>query len=780
MTKCRKIIAKYYKKYNYLYTPFWLISVAIFVFLSIYFSSSSYLIYGGEGNYYINLTETASLYQYSWNEKNFSTGASNPVLNYPFIIFGILALLQRINLRFSNLISIFFVYYLPFISMFVLTKRCFKLNLSSSIILSLFYVLNPFSSYYLWQLMFWNTSILFILPIYFILINQYFYDEKKLFIFFGITSLVLCAGFSNFPLFAVALMSIPFFLIINSFIISSRFESKKFFINIVITYISFFLFNFWWIQNIFFNFKNGGLLYSKDYAIGFLESGIRSNIFYKLFSLTWIIPDNPEYDFFGYFYNLKFLGIFLLIPFIFIIYYFSRFKKGSRSSTVLILFFLLLLPLTAGTSGPLSWMYIFFIKNIPFFSIFKTPWYKFGVLLIFLITITISLLVTYLNNKKRKFFYLLFGFYLIICVVPFLTGNFIPENKIAEDKYQSRKFVYKDEYKQTIEMINKDENIYRVLSLPGSLNYQVAMLNHENKYYTGLDIIMYALNKDVVAAYDTNNPLLFTKISDENWSKILSLYNIKKIIVNKDIYPWFGFNHEENKMELERVLDSKFMSSKNGRILIYDNNYFLPRIYTSDKPVVVRGNLDEMFDIATSPVVTISNNVFLLSDQLKEYYMDKYLKGVGNDIPTITFQKMNPTKYKIKIENAISPFFLIFSESYHIDWELYLDCKDFNFSEIIAEYDKIKVKETKHKMDFVISDIAYLFKKSIFGENHFKVNGYANAWYVDPSLLGKEDFTLTIYYKPQSYYYMGIIISMLTLLSCLIYVCYKYIKNLLN
>ena len=80
---------------------------------------------------------------------------------------------------------------------------------------------------------------------------------------------------------------------------------------------------------------------------------------------------------------------------------------------------------------------------------------------------------------------------------------------------------------------------------------------------------------------------IFTKISDESWGKILSLYNIGKIVVNKDIYPWFGFKHDESIKEIEDILDSKFKYIKNGSMLIYDNKYFFARISTSVKPILV-------------------------------------------------------------------------------------------------------------------------------------------------------------------------------------------------
>ncbi len=68
------------------------------------------------------------------------------------------------------------------------------------------------------------------------------------------------------------------------------------------------------------------------------------------------------------------------------------------------------------------------------------------------------------------------------------------------------------------------------------------------------------------------------------------------------------------------------------------------------------------------------------------------------------------------------------------------------------------------------SDIRYLFRKPLNEELHFNVNGYANAWYIDPKKLGmNENFTITLYFKPDSYFHFGLIISGFTFLICVTY-----------
>ena len=71
--------------------------------------------------------------------------------------------------------------------------------------------------------------------------------------------------------------------------------------------------------------------------------------------------------------------------------------------------------------------------------------------------------------------------------------------------------------------------------------------------------------------------------------------------------------------------------------------------------------------------------------------------------------------------------------------------------------------------------LSAFWKKSLNERDHFKVDGYANAWYVKPQELGvSETFTITLYFNPQSYFYIGLIISGLTFIGCIFYLLYGW------
>ena len=105
--------------------------------------------------------------------------------------------------------------------------------------------------------------------------------------------------------------------------------------------------------------------------------------------------------------------------------------------------------------------------------------------------------------------------------------------------------------------------------------------------------------------------------------------------------------------------------------------------------------------------------------------------------PAVVFEKINPTRYQLQV-TASTPFFLIFGESFHRGWKLYSG--DVNW-------------------------LGSIYKRPVSEGEHFIVNGYANAWYVDK--LGTYD--LTLYFWPQTLVYIGLVILILAFIAGILY-----------
>ena len=121
--------------------------------------------------------------------------------------------------------------------------------------------------------------------------------------------------------------------------------------------------------------------------------------------------------------------------------------------------------------------------------------------------------------------------------------------------------------------------------------------------------------------------------------------------------------------------------------------------------------------------------------------LDENQELIGNKKPIVSFTKINPTKYQVQIQGAMAPFNLILNQNFNHNWKIY----------------------------FADS------KKMIEEKNHWLANGYANGWLVNPGQ--DKDFNLTIEYYPQRFFYIGLGIAGLIILTLLTLVIYSLVRH---
>lgn len=139
-----------------------------------------------------------------------------------------------------------------------------------------------------------------------------------------------------------------------------------------------------------------------------------------------------------------------------------------------------------------------------------------------------------------------------------------------------------------------------------------------------------------------------------------------------------------------------------------------------------------------------------------------------SQIPKITYTKINPNRYTVKIEKATGPYFLVFSENFNEGWRAYIDKEQTNNKQqsekIIASYFEGEIKEGEHKNTFLDKGIfSNVFKESLPEENHLLVNAFANTWYIDRP----GNYQITLEFVPQRVYFLGLVISFISLVCLL-------------
>ena len=558
------------------------------LFLIFYYSyyRGEKIISGGEGAYLLNFPLLFRSYSQSW-VNNFGTGVFLHSLNFAYVFH--LILLQEIlaNERIVNFVIVYSLYFLPFLAVYLLSLE-FSLKPFFAFLIATFYVANPFMINFLKSINQWNMLAAYILPAFLYLILVFYNHPWKLFFFFGLHSLFFAFTNANPPTMFLYQIALVFFVVFASLYKEKKFNFKAIVGKYCLVLSSFILFNFWWILNWFYVFPDASKGYSKEFAISWLRGQqVFIPAFWRVLNFQNLLnyPPQPDYDFLNFYFNNKLSLIFVSFPVFLILYYLLRKNNKPRFFWFLSFFWVVVGFLSKGVKGLFGSVYEFLVYHFPLFHIFKTAEEKWGLLFVFLTTLLVIIILREIRREKIFRFFSVFLF-ISVCffLYPFLSGNFLPDYKFSETVIGSRKFLDKPEYQELKNKLNNDRQLYRVLSLPGSWNYQVALQIERNKFYTGNDPILSNTNKPFIAPYNGNLTqrfgVLYDKISHPNYLKLLGLYNIGKIVINKDMYPWFGFREKESVPELEKLFDRQLAGEKNKIIDFYDvGENFLPRFY---------------------------------------------------------------------------------------------------------------------------------------------------------------------------------------------------------
>jgi len=458
----------------------------------------------------------------------------------------------------------------------------------------------------------------------------------------------------------------------------------------------------------------------------------------------------------GFIYNTKeepgkssfyFSRIYLKNPFLilisslpFLLFFFSLFKRKKEYYTIVFsLSLIIFIFLAKMTNPPLEFINKTLYKNAIYLSFFRSGWKYF---MYFIIPLLIILI--FKNNRKKFLFYsLIFIYILIHFSIIFIFGK--PINKYWNTHLPNT-------YNQIDLKISQIKDINKILILPVSshlFGYRAS-----NDGYAGPERLYMMNNKTYLTkAHTTSVPTVYTDRLEEirkDYNLINKYYNIlnyKYLLLEKNIDSEIKFPMIASYKEVETAIDKNLWNN------IYQN---------------------EDFDIYEIDDSYLNGRIYLSNSKM-------------------SFQRINSTKYKIYIEGIKEKQDLSFIETFNNQWKLYLNKNSIDKKcNPLAYYGKTKTTECRHLQKlFEGEEFKYLWQQPIFNNSHRMVYGYANGWTISPEYIkqnfskeyykenldGSIDLELVLYFKPQSYYYIGLLISALTLLSCLGYLGYNWCKR---
>lgn len=639
-----------------------------------------------------------------------------------YALYGLLAKIFNISYAINERIIHFWpIVVITPISIYLLLNKIFKNKIAIFVGILVF----SFNTYFLLSQMGFPTLMVAysLIPLIFFV---YMLSIEKKSVFYGILTSLLLFIDSSYEtrgayILVFILLSYLFFYIFCQ-------DKKKYLDKIKILSIGFlpfiilFLLSFYWILGL---GKVGLLTDNSIFSRGLFGSSFL-NILYAitLYHPFWTGKEHTEFipQVIPFYYWIipitAFLGLF--------------FNKKNKYILYFALLSLLGIFLTKQTDYPFSSIYFFLFKHFPGFNAFREA-SKFYILIVLGYSILIAGFTDWMWKDKRGWLGIKYGKYIITFIIvfifiwntkPLITGEaktLFVSHEIPSDYLVLQKY-----------LLNKSD-YFRILSTPISSRWIFYTYNHpkisnidilnadwnifiQNKRY--LFITEGELARDIFTLSFSNNLLNETSIR-------YIIVPLEDKISDDDFFHYFGKPRQYYINELNKISYLHRINIGAKYLVIYENYSYRPHVY-------ITGNQE-----------TISKE---------------------QGYKAIDYKFVNPTEYTFSVKNVKSPFFLNFSEAFNSGWSVRTG--RFNWVDALT------------KKNYFIGD-----------KNHFRNDSGLNSYYINPNVIcklesckvnkdGGYDISGTLYFTPQSYMYLGLIVSGITLTVVIGYLILTLGRNL--
>ncbi len=362
------------------------------------------------------------------------------------------------------------------------------------------------------------------------------------------------------------------------------------------------------------------------------------------------------------------------------------------------------------------------------------------------------------------------------------------------------------DYEKSLAFIRGSPDDGKIFNLPFNDFFYQVVPGMNNAAYIGPSPTSYLTGKRTFSGYQILYPFpeVFLKlVKEKNYDAIKRLFgllNVKYIFFTKDpkaftqYYPTWPYslflNAVSNSQALTEFVDAlrgeKVFENDNYIIYESDTDTYLPHFYvpTVVKPYDANGdwygrNVSFFVDSGEGdPRVG-----YIDQEQCNRLFsVDQCMQTMnqGHEMPTISFQRINPTKYRVVVSGATRPYVLIFSDQFHKDWKAFLSTVAPATPTAQQTYFNGAIQERSHEDIFLDTrTFETLGMKSIPEDRHVMVNGYANAWLINPDdVSGARIYEIVIEMTQQRLFYYGLGMSAVTLVIFLFYGIRVFMKQI--
>jgi len=371
------------------------------------------------------------------------------------------------------------------------------------------------------------------------------------------------------------------------------------------------------------------------------------------------------------------------------------------------------------------------INQIPFLVALRNSFNKFaipiGLVVSLLLGISLNKLLA--NRLNKHFFNFILVVFLIAWSYPFFVSSPIFRGNMSHPSYYIA--IPKDYFEFANSPLNEATYPQKIIYLP-FLYYNVGTFN------------WIRMDGDTPIRYFTSNSVLTLKKGNEQLTYVIEAFNDNLL--------------KRNYSELTKMLDLYGVN-----YIIIDNNQdwiLRESLYKTNKIIPSREDYKNLSDHLEGiyPKNDFGNiTVFSISDR------DSNIRIFGeNNYKVYKVLGGSPTRYIIFIEGISKDVTLNLDQTFNTNWNIYL--RNQNFINILFIDSLVENKIFQNFSNSWTIDSEYI--KSHYSKEYYKEN---------PD--GSIDIELTLYFKPQSYFYISLIISGATLIICIVCLIYDWRKE---
>lgn len=488
-------------------------------------------------------------------------------------------------------------------------------------------------------------------------------------------------------------------------------------------------------------------------------------------------------------------------------------RKKNKTLLLVSIFFFTTLFLVSANVTEVGVLFYRKLYSIPGFGMFRNFYGQWQWVYTFFYTLFIALAIfSFFSRVKKKYVYiftcLVIGLIVMRSWVVF-NGELIRVNQ-RNAKNVSVVVRMDPQYDKLLSYLKTIQNDGRIFHFPFT-DFAYYILGGTNRSaYVGHSLIAYLIGKSDYPGYQNIKPYseVFKKLSYErNYTLIkqmMSLLQVRYILYNSDElisdtnFPTFPYGYvgvPASQSALQKFVynlaEKKVYEIGHFILLELDKEGYLPHFYAAsnlffyDKDPNYSGPYNKALSFFPEKSLDIDDPriAFIDRETCKKILPSSVCsrKSIQLDMKDlqITFQRVNPTKYKLSIQNAKKPFLLVFQNEFNSYWTLYENPTSLTSKKISDTYFNNKIIELS-PINQVVDDNPFETNglEPLYGGTHVEVNGYANAWYVKPS--GNSDggtIDIIVEMIAQKKVYYGLVISLIGFFTFILLGAALFIKT---